>query len=286
MKRPDEDDDTDAPGRSSRAAERTLKILEILAESPDGVSLTKLSQRSSTPMATCSTLLATMERCGYARREIVGRKHKWYATLAIYRLGAHVIAKVDTRGAAQPELEWLTAQTGMPSHLGALDGANVVYISKVAAPGFFQFDTFVGRTAHFSLTALGRAIAAFLPADEVTRLAVDLPTGAGPHASPQTAATLTALLADIRAGGFAVEDQVEIANVSCIAAPVFDAVGYPTASIGVTWFASDFDDARRREVGALVLRAAARTSHSLGYQGGRDVDDPTPAPHERIGDHV
>jgi len=276
----DPDDDAEGAGadpraRSSRAAERTLKILELLAEADEGISLTRLSQRSGTPMATCSTLLATIERCGYARREIAGRKHKWHATLALYRLGAHVIAKVDTRSAAQPELERLTAETGMPSHLGALDGSNVVYISKVSAPGFFQFDTFVGRTAHFSLTALGRAIAAFLPADEIAHLTVDLPTGAGPHASPQTARTLVDLLARIRAAGFAVEDQEEIAGISCIAAPVFDATGKPVASIGVTWFAAEFDDARRETVGELVQHAARRTSTSLGF----------PEDKERLGGH-
>lgn len=262
----DGDVDSDSPARSSRAAERTLRILELLAESDDGISLTKISQRSGTPMATCSTLLATMEACGYARREIVGRKHKWHATLAIYRLGAHVIAKVDTRSAAQPELERLTAATGMPSHLGALDGANVVYISKVPAPGFFQFDTFVGRTAHFSLTALGRAIVAFLPTDEIARLTSNLPTGAGPHAAPQTRQTMADMFSRIRTAGFALEDEEEIAGISCIAAPVFDAVGHAVASIGVTWFASEFDDARRREVSDLVRQAARGASANLGFQ--------------------
>lgn len=262
----DDDLDTDPRARSSRAAERTLRILELLAESDEGISLTRISQRSGTPLATCSTLLATMEKCGYARREIVGRKHKWHATLAIYRLGAHVIAKVDTRSAAQPELERLTAATGMPSHLGALDGANVVYISKVQAPGFFQFDTFVGRTAHFSLTALGRAIVAFLPIDEIARLTRDLPTGAGPHVTRQTPQTMADMFSHIRAAGFALEDEEEIARISCIAAPVFDAVGRPVASIGVTWFASEFDDARRRDVSDLVRQAAKGASINLGFQ--------------------
>jgi DNA-binding IclR family transcriptional regulator len=248
----------------SKSVERVMQILELLVTTNRGMTLTGLSSQTRIPLATCGVIMETLEAIGYASRDIVGRKHLWRPTLAINRLGAQVISHLDIPTVAQRHLDELVTRTKMPAHLGVLDGQQLVYVAKVPAPGFFQFDTYVGKASPFNLTALGRAIAAHLPGERLTPMLVDLPVGAGPKGAPGTADALVEELKKVRKAGYAVEDEVEIANVACVAAPVFDARGCVVASIGVTWFARELKGAQRAVVVEDVVAAAARTSKDLG----------------------
>jgi IclR family acetate operon transcriptional repressor len=248
----------------SKSVERVMQILELLVTTNDGLTLTALSNQTGIPLATCGVIMETLESIGYASRDVVGRKHLWRPTLSINRLGAQVIAHLDVPAVAQRHLDELVARTQMPAHLGVLDGQQLVYVAKVSAPGFFQFDTYVGKASPFNLTALGRAIAAHLPDDRLSPMLADLPVGAGPKGALGSADALVEELRKVRKVGYAVEDEVEIANVACIAAPIFDARGGVVASIGVTWFARELKGARRIAVIDDVVAAAGLTSKDLG----------------------
>lgn len=250
----------------ARAVERVFRLLEILVATDDGITLTALSHQADVPLASCGVMMETLEDLGYATRVVVGRRHLWRATLAIYRLAAQVISRLDVPTVARRHLEQLAESVQMPAHLGVLDGDKLVYVAKVTAPGFFQFDTYVGKASAFNLTALGRAIAAYLPGPELEKRMVELAVGNGPLAKPGDPATLQADLETVRSTGYSVENEEEIAGVACVAAPVFDARGDAVASIGTTWFSRELTDDRLADLITDVRAAAQRTSADLGHQ--------------------
>lgn len=124
------------------------------------------------------------------------------------------------RGVASGVLERLHADTALVVHLGALLSADVVYLDKVGGSGGVAVPTRVtGRTpAHAS--ALGKAMLAKLPAEEVDA------TLAGPlrKCTPATIADLPTLhqeLALIRSRHGLAYDVGELAvGLSSIAAPI------------------------------------------------------------------
>ena len=249
----------------SPAVGRTLTVLETLAATDDGLTLTALAKTTGIPLATCASIVYTLEERGYATRKVVGRSHFWRLTLRLYGLTAQLVRKVDLSAIAQPELRQLADKLGMPAHVGVLNGAEVVYVAKAATPGFIQFDTYPGKVAPFDLTALGRAIAAFLPDDELAPLLRRLSRGRGPKAAEATAKAFQAKLAEVRERGFAVEDEEEQAGIACVAAPFFYADGRLAGAVGVTGFASELVGNRVNEAGELVVRQAKRVSGKLGY---------------------
>lgn len=166
---------------ASPGVDRTLTVLEQLVTADEDLTLTALAKVTRIPLATCASIVYTLEHRGYATRRVVGRSHFWRPTLRLYSLASQLVRKVDLSQIATAEMRALAEELGMPVHIGVLDGASVVYVAKAATPGFIQFDTYPGKVAPFDLTALGRAIAAHLPADELAVLLPRLAAGQGPR---------------------------------------------------------------------------------------------------------
>ncbi|NUR89471.1 MAG: IclR family transcriptional regulator [Nonomuraea sp.] len=249
----------------SPAVDRALTVLETLVRAEEPMTLTALAKAAKVPLATCASIAYTLEQRGYAVRRVVGRSHFWRPTLRLYGLAVELVRKVDLPSLAQADLRTLADELGMPAHMGILEDSSVVYVAKAATPGFVQFDTYRGKVAPFDLTALGRAIAAYLPPEELDRLLAKLTPGRGPKAAATDAGGFVALLARVRADGYAVEDEEEQADIACVAAPFFDAEGMVAGAIGVTGFARDLVGDKRAAAIAGVVRVGRVVSHRLGY---------------------
>lgn len=252
---------TPTPPQRSKApaADRTLTILELLTDAEGPLSLTEIASRADVPLASCSAIMRTLEARGYAVERVSGRTHHWQPTLAIYRLGARLITRLGLAEIAQPHLERLAEEVGLPAHAGVLERDQVIYLAKAAGPSFVQFHTFVGRTVPFGTTALGKAIAAHLPEARQRALVGD---GRG-------AARALAGLHESAAAGYAVEDEEEYEGIACVAAPVFDATGRCCGGLSVTGFRADvLGDGRRAPVLAAVRATAARVSEEMGAPQG------------------
>lgn len=236
------------------AVERGLRVLELLAEEREPLTLRDVATRTRIPIASCHAILHTLEAQGYASRRIVGRSQFWEATLAVYHLGALLVARLGLRDVALPQLRLLAERTGFPAHLGVLVGTDVMYLEKAVAPGFIQFDTYPGKRSPFHLTALGRAIAGQLPPDQRERLVAELPP------------RFSQLVEQARRRGVAVEDGDEVAGVGCVAAPVYGAGGHVRASIGITGFSAELFDAEGADAVVDVVVGVARdVSAALGH---------------------
>ena len=247
----------------SPAVDRALTVLETLVAADEPMTLTTLAQVTGIPLATCAAITRTLEIRGYAARRVIGRSHFWRPTLRLNGLAAQLVKKVDLMRTAQPFLKRLVDEIGVPAHLGVLEGNQVIYVAKVAAPGMVQFDTYPGKASPFNLTALGRAIAAQLPEDAVDALLANAAVGRGPKAHPVRVAELRAELAEVRRRGYATEDEEEDPGIACVAAPFFDVDGAVAGSVGVTGFAEQLRSLGFASVGAQVVEAATALGREL-----------------------
>lgn len=254
----------------SPAVDRTLTVLEMLAASETPMTLSALAAAAGVPLATCASIVQTLERRGYAARRVVGRSHFWRLTMKLNGLAAELGRRVDLPSLAQPFLRRLVDETRMPAHIGVLEGDLVIYAAKVGAPGMVQFNTYPGKTAPYNLTALGRAIAAHLPEDQLEPLLSRLAPGAGPRAKRVSMLDLRTRLATVRELGYAVEDEEEDAGIGCIASPFFDAQDNVVGSIGITGFADQVRGANLARNAKSVVRMGRELSREM-TSGGQAV---------------
>lgn len=237
------------------AVKRALSVLELLVHEREPLMLNEIVARTGIPTASCHAIMHTLQEAGYVARRAEGRTQYWEPTLALFHLGSAVVSRFGIRDIAMPYLRELSAAFDVPAHLGVIVGTDVMYLEKAAAPSFIQFNTFPGKLSPFHITALGRAIAAWLPEPERAALTARLEE------------PIDGQLEQTQALGYAVEDSEEIDGVGCIAAPVFGADGTVVASIGLTGFSRDLLPGGDPPPAVPAITDAARAiSAELGYR--------------------
>jgi DNA-binding IclR family transcriptional regulator len=236
------------------AVKRALAVLELLVHEREPMTLADIAAKTGVPTASAHAIMHTLLEEGYVSRRVEGRTQRWEPTLAVYHLGSTLIARYGIRDVARPHLRELSQALGLPAHLGVLVGTDVMYLEKAAAESFIQFNTFPGKLSPYGITALGRAIAANLPAEEREPLLVG------------TAPGFDGLLDQVRETGYATEDSDEIDGVGCIAAPVFGLDGRVLGSVGITGFSRDLFPGDGIPAATAVTDTAAAISAELGHR--------------------
>ena len=112
---------------SVQSIERALDIIEALADYHDGLGVTEIATRIGLNKSTVHRILSTLMARGYVSKTDKGT----------YRLGINLIEVVscyinnlELQTEARPYVAQTTAELGLTSHLGVLDGNQVVYIEK------------------------------------------------------------------------------------------------------------------------------------------------------------
>nr|ASV47134.1 IclR family transcriptional regulator [uncultured bacterium] len=238
------------------AARQVLAVLGRLARSAEPVTAAGLARTLGLPRSTTYHLLSTLIDAGFVVH--LPEERRYGLGLAAYELGTGYLRQDPLRRLAAGPLAALVDRVGESAHLAVLHGRDVVYVIEDRAPGRPPLVTDVGVRLPAQLTASGRAMLAALPAGQV-RAAFAPGADRGPRSLPE----LRALLAGVRARGWAEEDGEVTEGFSSVAAAVLDRAGHPVAAVAVTFVAADADPGRRAELADRAGRAAAAVSRRL-----------------------
>jgi DNA-binding IclR family transcriptional regulator len=142
------------PVETSQTLDRGLQVLEVLAQSPSGLTVTELAARIRINRTVVYRLVATLEQHGLARREASGRLHVGLGVLALAR-GLHPVL----REIAGPVLRELAEDLGATAHLTLADGGEALAVA-VVEPSWTDFHVSyrVGARHPLDQGAAGRAI--------------------------------------------------------------------------------------------------------------------------------
>ncbi len=244
---------------------RALDILDCLASRPGEMGVTEISRQLRVHKSTVSRMLATLETRGYVSQN--GGSGKYCLGMRIVELASHKLEQLDLRAQARPFLEELARATGETAHLAVLDQGKVVYIDKVDTPQTLMMRSRIGYRVFAHCTALGKAILAMLPEAAVDQLIRERGL---PRFTPNTIVDALALkehLRNVRAQGFAVDDEEHEEGIRCAAAPVMNHVGNVVGALSVSGPTLRITRQHLETIGGLVKEAAVRLSSSLGYSG-------------------
>lgn len=111
---------------TSQTLDRGLRMIELLVESPDGLSPTKIAERLDLSRPIVYRLLTTLADHGYVRRQSDGRVR---LGLAVSRLARGIEPVV--RSAALPVLRVLAEELGATAHLAVADGTDALAVAVV-----------------------------------------------------------------------------------------------------------------------------------------------------------
>jgi len=240
-----------------------LSILDYLASTGNEAGVTELAQFLGTHKSTASRLLATLNARGYVSRN--PQSGKYGLGLHLLELSRVKLDQIDLRQLARPYLEELVSSTGETAHLAILDRGRVVYMDKVDTPQTLGMRSRIGYRIAAHCTALGKALLAHLPAEELDAIL-------DPDSMTRfTSNTITDLdtfklhLASVRERGYAIDDEEHEDGIRCIAAPIKDHAGRVVAAISVSGPTFRVTREKVDTIGQLVRDAACRLSAASGY---------------------
>jgi DNA-binding IclR family transcriptional regulator len=142
------------PAETSQTLDRGLRVLDALAVSPGGLTVTELSARLEVNRTVVYRLVSTLEQHALIRRDTRGRLHLGLGVL-------HLAAAVQPvlRDLAVPILRELAEAVGCTAHLTVSDGDEALALA-VVEPSWTDFHVSyrVGSRHPLGIGAAGRAI--------------------------------------------------------------------------------------------------------------------------------
>jgi DNA-binding IclR family transcriptional regulator len=214
------------------------------------LTLTELARASGLPKSTVHRLLARLVRLEAVERHGEGYK----LGLGLVRLSATTLAG-HLRDVALPYLTELRRWSGHTAQLAVLRQGDVVYLERLHRQGD-SLATEVGMRLPACRTAMGRAILAFLPEEEMSSF-VGAHVTLGSAEPFVSAEQFMLMLREVRREGLAQEHDEIMPGMSCLAAPIVP-VRYANAAISLAYRSGAplpvSVSAALREAAALISR--------------------------------
>ncbi|MEP7183667.1 MAG: IclR family transcriptional regulator C-terminal domain-containing protein [Betaproteobacteria bacterium] len=245
----------------TQALSRGLAVLEALATTETGATLTALAERLALPAPTAHRLLATLAEAGYVEQ---GPGGEWMVGVRAFRVGSAFLDHRNLVAQAYPFLKRLMEQSGETTNLAVIDDGEAVTVEQVPCRELMRMSTKLGARAPLHASGVGKAMLAAM--DDATAA-----TALARHGlARRTARTITtrerlaAELAATRERGYAVDDEEHAAGMRCVAAAIWDEHGEPWAAISLAGPTSRLTSERVADLGRLVRSTAADMTTALG----------------------
>ena len=241
---------------------RGLNILEALAKTDGGITLTDLAHRVSLPPSTTHRLLSTLEKMGYVYQ--AGNLGLWYVGLHAFTVGAGFLANRDFVGESHAYMRRLMEQSGETANLAILDGTEAVFIAQVQCHEMMRILVKIGGRVPLHASGVGKALFAALPDEQIDAI---LKVKGLPRITAHTIVapeTMWAALKVIRHRGYSFDDEEHAPGTRCVAATIFDEHAEPLGAISLAGPASRLPDERIRQLGPAVAHTAEDLTHRLG----------------------
>lgn len=238
---------------------RLVTLLDALAEQTEPVSLKALSTRTGLHPSTAHRILNDLVVARIVDRVEPGA---YQLGIRLLELGNLVKARLNVRDAALGPMRELHTQAGQPVNLSIRQGDEIVYIERaVSERSGMQVVRAVGGRAPLHLTSVGKL---FLAAEDANSVRAYYERTGLPGQTVNSITELARLeseLAEVRATGWARDNEELEPGVRCMASPIRDDAGRLVAGLSISAPAEHVQD-RWLE----MLQAATRQiSSALGF---------------------
>lgn len=246
-----------------QSVERALAIIDLFSEQKVELNLADISTQTGLHKSTLHSLLKTLQVHGYIDQAESNGPYR--LGLKLLERGYLVTRSRDFVSIARPYLTELSVQTGQTTHLGVLDGTSGVYIDKVEGERSIIGYSRVGRRVPIHSTAIGKILLAFQPPAAMDKILTGYVFEPFTENTVKTRQDFEAVLVDVRARGYAVDEQENVRGVRCAAIPVWNHAGQLVAAISISTVVENVThDEFARYIDAL-RDIGVRVSRDFGY---------------------
>ena len=213
-----------------RTTNRVLDILELLASSETGYSLTEFSKIIGAPKSSIFPMIHTLESRHYI--SLNPNTLKYTIGVSTFAIGSTYVNNQNLLSHISEEMSKLVEICNETCSLGILDGPNVLYIAKKDSPQSLRLVTYVGKQVSANCTALGKCLLCKMQFEEILELFPDKM----PSCTKYSITDINIFynqLKQVEAEGFAYENEEFSEQIQCIAVPIMKN-GKPIVAVSVS----------------------------------------------------
>ncbi len=253
---------TASPG--PRATTRIVQVLRILADHPQGATLTELADLSATPKTSLLALLRALTHAHY----LTHNGGKYALGVEAFKLGAAIVAQRRFPEIARPVMERLALEAGETILIGQLasDRPSMVYVMSAESRSAIRFIAGIGERRELFSSSGGRVLLAAMSEAQQAEYFRTAELRAHTPVTRTQKRELKALLKEVAETGVAVTVEQSSADVVGFAAPIRDESGTVIAALVMGTPVSRGVPGMER-FKALIARGAVEVSALLGYAG-------------------
>lgn len=249
-----------------QSIDKALDLIELLSER-GSLSLIELTELLNQPKSSTYRIILTLENRGYiSRNDEDGKYCLGYKQLVITK---SLLERSSIRSAALQEMKKLSELFGDTINLGVLSEGGILYLEIIESTHALRMTDSVGSRSPFHATAMGKAIAAYLPEQVVEQLLEQYGLSRYTDRTITSFAQFKEELEKVRSNGYALDDQEIVEGARCVAAPVFGMYGNVYGAVSVSGPMHRYTENLIPEIASRIKASAAAISLKLGYNHGQ-----------------
>ncbi len=241
---------------------KAIDVLHAFTPTEPRLALGEVVHRLGLPKSTAHNLLATLVAGGLVERTDDDR----------YALGPQLIAltlgvrvNVELRDRSAPLLRELADVCRDSVFLVVRDGDSCLYIYAVESATRLQARTAIGDRSPFHCTAVGKAMLAFMPQEEIDAILSRTVLNRFTENTITDIAALQAELAITRRRGHSIDNAEHEEGIYCVGAPIHDASGAVVGACSLSGTNPEIIQSRLADISQRVRYAAQESSRRIGY---------------------
>lgn len=250
-----------------RAMSRVLRLFDLLARAPDGMTLTELSEALDVPKSTFLSSLRALAADGY----LIFEGNNYRLGPGAYRLAGTIIASWSLPDIVRHHVRELGRKTGESVGFAIADWdiGQVIYTDAVNSAQPVHYAMRAGLRAPLYASAAGRVLLAYAPDEKRDAYLARAQFRALTPATRTTPEGVVQSLEAIRRLGYCASFGELLRDTAAIAVPVFDS----QAIVGAMMVAAPLNRMRSNfEMMLAEIVRAGRLASGLAPDGAPEVD--------------
>lgn len=235
-----------------RAIERALQILSCFDDDTPEKTIAEIASAVGLPRPTVLRLLATLASGGLVERTADGERYRLGLQLTL--LGLRVIRRLEVRRRARPVMLALEERFEETCDLSVFVQDTMLCIDVVQSRRTLRIAAGPGYRSPLHATATGKAYLASLPPDPLEQF-LARPLARYTSNTITSRERLLAELEQVRAQGYALDDEEFNEGIRAAAAPIRDHKGNVVAVLGMPGPVERMPPERIREIGSALVEA-------------------------------
>ena len=247
-------------GKTIQSVAKAMNLLDLLADSPQPMTLAEIGQKTGWPKSTVHGLLSTMREYSVIAQDEEGR---YMLGIRLFEYGCTLSSSWTIIETAKPYIQHISYTTGEAVFLSILDRGEVITLDRADNRTGLWISAEMGCRLPVHCTSQGKLFLAYMPEQEQKSILKRTPLRPYTEHTITTMPALQKELELIRQRGYATENGEYKTGMRSVAAPIFDETGSVRYAIGIIGMFRQIESERFSRATEVVLETARKISQSL-----------------------